>query len=324
MGKQRKFSEILRSTNLDQSRISIRTPFLATAVIGFLSALSIVLLANAAHRSLNRLVDALERKSQITEARLEIIHLDEVLTMSARMAAATGNDSWRVRYKNYEPVLTEAINRALSLAPTDAVRTAAHGTDLANTRLVEMEDESFEFVEQGKRDEAQQVLFSSGYEVQKQKYAASMIVLQKELAAHATELIMLESKSWESNQVILNLVVNAAHAIQELKRPEKGSIIIATRLLGNQVELAVTDTGCGIKPEIQPRIFDPFFTTKDVGKGTGQGLSLIHAIVTKNHGGAIDFKSELGSGTTFFVRLPIRQEITATDEILKQVQQESV
>ena len=101
------------------------------------------------------------------------------------------------------------------------------------------------------------------------------------------------------NQVIANLLVNAAQAIEE-----RGRITVNTTHDGDQVLLTVTDTGHGIPAEIRTRIFDPFFTTKDVGKGTGLGLSISYNIVRK-HGGEISVESELGVGTSFTVRLPI-------------------
>ena len=67
----------------------------------------------------------------------------------------------------------------------------------------------------------------------------------------------------------------------------------------------MADTGTGIPPEIRERIFDPFFTTKEVGKGTGQGLSLVHSIVVDKHGGSLTFDTKVGAGTTFVVRLPV-------------------
>ncbi len=101
------------------------------------------------------------------------------------------------------------------------------------------------------------------------------------------------------NQVFMNLLVNAAHAIAE-----KGTITIRTRQVGEEVWVEVEDTGSGIAPENLNRIFDPFFTTKPVGKGTGLGLSLSYGIVQK-HKGHIEVESELGKGTTFRVRLPL-------------------
>ena len=109
------------------------------------------------------------------------------------------------------------------------------------------------------------------------------------------------------NQVVLNLIVNAAHAIKEkIQEGEKGRITISTRCLGESAEIAVTDTGAGIPESIRSRVFDPFFTTKEVGKGTGQGLTLAHTVVVKKHGGRIWFETEPGLGTTFFLQLPIQ------------------
>ena len=110
----------------------------------------------------------------------------------------------------------------------------------------------------------------------------------------------------EFNQVILNLIVNAAQAIKEkVKDGEKGSIHVSTRTKGEFVEIAIRDTGTGIPESHRSRVFDPFFTTKEVGKGTGQGLSLAHNIIVNKHGGKIWFESATGQGTTFFLQLPI-------------------
>jgi PAS domain S-box-containing protein len=101
------------------------------------------------------------------------------------------------------------------------------------------------------------------------------------------------------NQVFMNLLVNAGHAI-----PDKGEIALRTGQQGEQVFVAITDTGAGIAPENLLRIFDPFFTTKPVGQGTGLGLSLSYSIMQKHHG-RIEVQSTLGKGTTFTVWLPI-------------------
>ncbi len=109
----------------------------------------------------------------------------------------------------------------------------------------------------------------------------------------------------EFNQAILNLVVNAAHAIGEIKSDEMGIISVSTRMLNRFVEIRVSDTGTGIPENIRSRIFEPFFTTKEVGKGTGQGLALVYSCVVQRHGGSITFESEVGKGTTFIIRLPL-------------------
>jgi PAS domain S-box-containing protein len=106
------------------------------------------------------------------------------------------------------------------------------------------------------------------------------------------------------NQVVLNLVVNAAHAIASAGRG-RGTVRVATRVDGGHVVIEVTDTGTGMPPEVAEKVFDPFFTTKEVGTGTGQGLALVRSLVVDRHGGAIDFTTEPGVGTTFTVRLPL-------------------
>ena len=112
------------------------------------------------------------------------------------------------------------------------------------------------------------------------------------------------------NQVVLNLVVNAAHAIGDATKGSgtRGRIGVRTREENGQVIIAISDTGGGIPEAIRARIFDPFFTTKEVGRGTGQGLSVSRNVVVKGHGGELDFATELGVGTTFFVRLPIHSQ----------------
>ncbi len=109
------------------------------------------------------------------------------------------------------------------------------------------------------------------------------------------------------NQVVLNLLVNAAHAIEDNHQPSgsMGSIHIRTVQEGECVLITVRDSGSGIPEAIREKIFEPFFTSKTVGRGTGQGLALARAIVVDKHGGEIWFESEQGLGTTFFIRLPI-------------------
>ncbi|MBX3197742.1 MAG: PAS domain S-box protein [Labilithrix sp.] len=109
------------------------------------------------------------------------------------------------------------------------------------------------------------------------------------------------------NQVFLNLVVNAAHAIADVVKQTGGlgHITIATRRDGSDVVITISDTGAGIPDDVASKMFDPFFTTKTVGRGSGQGLALARAIVVKKHGGSIDFETKIGVGTTFVIRLPI-------------------
>jgi PAS domain S-box-containing protein len=120
--------------------------------------------------------------------------------------------------------------------------------------------------------------------------------------------------SQEIGQVLLNLVVNAAHAIMEARGDsgEIGRITIGTRRINGMAEIRVRDSGTGIPEHARNHLFEPFFTTKPVGKGTGQGLFIAHRIVVGDHGGTIRFETETGQGTTFIISLPIegREGIT--------------
>ena len=111
------------------------------------------------------------------------------------------------------------------------------------------------------------------------------------------------------NQVVLNLVVNSAHAIDDFVKRNggRGRISVKTSVEDDFAVIAIADTGGGIPEGIQARIFDPFFTTKEVGRGTGQGLSIVRSTIVKGHGGQLDFVSDIGKGTTFYVRLPIKR-----------------
>jgi len=124
------------------------------------------------------------------------------------------------------------------------------------------------------------------------KYKAQVIT-------EAGEIPQVRCQVGHINQVFMNLLVNAAHAIEE-----SGEIRIVTRAEDPFVVVSIRDTGCGIPPDVLPRIFDPFFTTKEVGRGTGLGLSISYDIVHK-HGGTIEVESEVGKGTTFTIRLPV-------------------
>jgi PAS domain S-box-containing protein len=107
-------------------------------------------------------------------------------------------------------------------------------------------------------------------------------------------------------QVIVNLIVNAAQAIEEQKKPDNtmGCITLTTTTDDDFVLITIEDTGNGIPNEVRERIFDPFFTTKEVGKGSGQGLAISHTIIQEKHGGELNFHSTSGKGTTFTIKLP--------------------
>jgi len=115
----------------------------------------------------------------------------------------------------------------------------------------------------------------------------------------------------EIGQVILNVVINAAHAIEDVVkqgRASKGVITIATRRRDGWAEICISDTGSGIPEGIRHRIFDPFFTTKELGRGTGQGLAICYPVIVEKHGGRISFDSEVGRGTSFTIDLPLGEQ----------------
>ena len=112
----------------------------------------------------------------------------------------------------------------------------------------------------------------------------------------------------ELNQAFLNVIVNAAHAIEDSKtnaEQQNGKIVITVSKHESDIIIKITDNGKGMPAEVRERIFDPFFTTKTVGQGTGQGLSLAYSVIVDQHNGEIDAHSELGVGTTFVISLPI-------------------
>jgi two-component system, NtrC family, sensor kinase len=145
--------------------------------------------------------------------------------------------------------------------------------------------------------------------------ASTLVIARSEykdvadLEAHYSELPPVTCHGGQINQVVLNLVVNSAHAIADFVRQHggRGKITVKTAVDGDYALITITDTGGGIPEGIRARIFDPFFTTKEVGRGTGQGLSIVRNTIVKGHGGLLDFECEMGQGTTFYVRLPLQR-----------------
>lgn len=124
-------------------------------------------------------------------------------------------------------------------------------------------------------------------------------------------LPLIQCFAGELSQVFLNLIVNASHAIEEVTESGKkglGLIKIRTLFIDNAIVIEIQDSGCGIPEENQENVFNHFFTTKERGKGTGQGLSVVHRVIVESHGGDISFHSDVRKGTTFTIRLPIEQD----------------
>jgi len=146
-----------------------------------------------------------------------------------------------------------------------------------------------------------------------QAIASTLVVARNEykyvadVATDFGELPRITCHPSELNQAVLNILVNAGHAIGDAvgSSGARGCITVTTRSEGEHVVIAIADTGTGIPEDIRSRIFDPFFTTKGVGRGTGQGLAVVHQIIVDQHAGALHVDSVLGRGTTFEIRLPV-------------------
>jgi PAS domain S-box-containing protein len=135
------------------------------------------------------------------------------------------------------------------------------------------------------------------------KYVAEMVT------DYDLDLPAVPCLAGEFNQVVLNMIVNAAHAIGDVvgNGGEKGKIRVSTKRAGDWAEIRIGDTGTGIPEDVKKRIFDPFFTTKEVGRGSGQGLAISHTVIVEKHKGFIDIETEPGKGTTFVIRLPLNE-----------------
>jgi two-component system, NtrC family, sensor kinase len=137
------------------------------------------------------------------------------------------------------------------------------------------------------------------------KVAWNELKYKAEVIREYGDIPPIECLPHQLDQVFLNILVNAAHAINDVPQNARGAVTVRTEHIGERVTISISDTGCGIQPENLSRIFDPFFTTKKIGKGTGLGLSVSYGIVRKHHG-RIDVVSEPGKGSTFTISLPIR------------------
>jgi signal transduction histidine kinase len=141
-----------------------------------------------------------------------------------------------------------------------------------------------------------------------------------ELVTEFGDIPTVHCHAGDINQVVLNLLLNAAHAISDVVdgTSAKGRINVRTRAIGDFVEISISDTGDGIPEDVRGRIFEPFVTTKEVGRGTGQGLALSRGIVVEKLKGSLHFETETGKGTTFFIRLPKSAEESVRPSTNKQ------
>jgi PAS domain S-box-containing protein len=164
-----------------------------------------------------------------------------------------------------------------------------------------------EFSHAGDGDEWQWVDIHKGLE-STLNIVWSELKYKADVVKNYSDLPNVQCLSSQINQVFMNILVNASHAIEK-----RGTIIVSTSADEAEIQVKISDNGKGIAPEHLGRVFEPFFTTKPVGKGTGLGLSLSYAIVKKHHG-RIEVESTPGAGTTFTITLPIRQEDSADAE----------
>jgi len=189
----------------------------------------------------------------------------------------------------------------------EAVEQAAEGISRITTIVKSMKNFAYRDAESAKRnnDLNQAIRSTVVVATNEWKYHAQLDLNLQE------DLPLVPCNVGEINQVVLNLVVNGAHAIRDrISDGQKGNIVISTRHYPDAgcVIIAIADNGGGIPPKVQARIFEPFFTTKEVGVGTGQGLAIAHNVIVKSHQGQIWFDSKEGIGTTFYIKLPMEQQ----------------
>ncbi len=222
--------------------------------------------------------------------------LHELLALTDRLRALASRDPCNVSsvaaLSTHLPYLVENLPKALERSLDGLKRVSeivGSMRELSHPDRPEMSDTDVNHVVQSAL-----VIARSEY-----KYVANVrtdLMPLPHVRCHAGEL----------TQVILNLVINASHAIAELvgDSGRKGTIEISSRHEGDSIRITISDTGAGIPDTIRHRVFEPFFTTKDVGRGTGQGLAISHNIIVQRHGGSLDFESVVGKGTAFHLCLP--------------------
>ncbi len=188
----------------------------------------------------------------------------------------------------------------------EAVEQAAEGISRITTIVKSMKNFAYRDAESAKRnnDLNQAIRSTVVVATNEWKYHAELDLRLQE------DLPLVPCNIGEINQVVLNLIVNGAHAIRDrLTEGQKGNIVVSTQHYPDAqcVIIAIADNGGGIPAKVQARIFEPFFTTKEVGVGTGQGLAIAHNVIVKSHQGQIWFDSKEGVGTTFYIKLPMIQ-----------------
>ncbi|MFW5751256.1 MAG: sensor histidine kinase [Planctomycetota bacterium] len=197
----------------------------------------------------------------------------------------------------------EADTEFLAEEIPQALEQALEGVDRVASIVQAMRDFSYHGTAEKRACDLEAIITSTSTLARNEyKYVAD---LEVDIAPDLPPLVCDESAI---KQALLNLIVNAAHAIEERQKGEgddgRGQIRIAASNDGTDIFLSVADTGVGISPEVKRRIFEPFFTTKEAGKGTGQGLAILHNVIVGSHRGSIEVESRRGEGTVFTLRIP--------------------
>ena len=222
----------------------------------------------------------------------------ETLLQAVKSKAATDDI-----VREVEAAAEEAELEYLSSEIPKAIEQSLEGVERVSRIVRAMKDFSHPGVEEKVATDLNRAIESTIFVARNEwKYVAEMVM------DFDTNLPLVPCLPNEFNQVVLNIILNAAQAIANVVGDgsnDKGTIKVSTRHGGEWGEIRISDTGSGIAEETKPRVFDPFFTTKEVGKGTGQGLAISHDVIVKKHGGTITCETEVGKGTTFIIRLPI-------------------
>jgi signal transduction histidine kinase len=229
--------------------------------------------------------------------------LDMVSWISTSFAKGAGIDNAKLR-----DMVEKADIEFLQQEIPKAINDSAEGIDRVTKIVRALKEFSHPSTEKSPEDINRAIESTATVARNEWKYVADLVIDADE------NLQQVPCVLNEINQVMLNLIVNAAHAIRDVVGNDggKGTITIRTRQRDACAEIQVEDTGAGIPEGIRDRIFDPFFTTKDVGQGTGQGLSIARNVIVDKHGGTISVESGPGRGTRFTICLPT--DSTASDE----------
>ncbi|MDP2325897.1 MAG: PAS domain S-box protein, partial [Gammaproteobacteria bacterium] len=224
--------------------------------------------------------------------------MDDILAGLAKLAGlAAGNTL--IPATEVSSVLTGMDHIYLHQEIPKALEQAREGSQRISTIVKSMKDFSHPGAQRSKADLNRAIESTIVVATNEWKYVAELVT------DFDASLPMVSVLLGEFNQVVLNLLVNAAHAIAEVNGGGKGVITVTTRYHDDRAEVRITDTGAGIPEEIRSRVFDSFFTTKGVGKGTGQGLALAWDVIVNKHGGTISIESSVGTGTSFLISLPV-------------------